>query len=120
MPRHTTPHNLTLPTPLAELYASTAAIRHGTPSPLPSLSHLLAQAMRAELVQAGVDPSHPALAPPAPTRTSAATAARSLQRAEGAPPPRLPVRRKRSLPRCGLCGAKAHNRQTCPQREPTP
>ncbi len=63
----------TVPADLAELYAETAARL-----PLPLISHLLATAMRRTLEDAGVEP--PPLPPP--TRTAAATLARSASRRE--------------------------------------
>ena len=64
----------TVPRDLDALYTATAAAR---PS-LPTRSHLLARAMRAQLEAAGIDLS--LLAPAPPGRTAAATAARSRAR----------------------------------------
>ena len=70
----------TVPTPLAALYSSTSAARvRGGGEALPTISHLLREAMAATLLAAGVPPSS-LPPPPSPSRTSSATAARSRQR----------------------------------------
>jgi hypothetical protein len=66
----------TVPRDLNALYTATAAARPDLS--LPTRSHLLAAAMRAQLVALGIDVD--LLAPAPPTRTAAATAARSRAR----------------------------------------
>ena len=66
----------TVPRDLDALYTATAAARPDLS--LPTRSHLLARAMRAQLEAAGIDLS--LLAPAPPGRTAAATAARSRAR----------------------------------------